>query len=132
MTENLNKKICKVFPTDGLVVDTQPAARTVAAVIRKLEKEGTVERGTVLAKSSKDGTLVPIGTPAEEGETLEPYGILADTITVGITENEPCIIYAEGKFNSNKIITANKYALSESDKDTLRKYGIEFTAALAY
>ena len=51
MTENLNKKICEVFPTDGLIVDTLPAARTVAAVIRKLAKEGTVERILEIKKS---------------------------------------------------------------------------------
>lgn len=132
MTVNLSSKICDVFPTDGLVVGTQPAARTGAAVIRKLDIENVVKRGTVLAKSSKDAALVVIGTAPADGETLEPFGVLAQDVTVGPASDEPCIIYLEGLFNSNKIITKDSYKLTEPDKDTLRKYGIEFTAPLPY
>lgn len=38
-------------------------------------------------------------------------------------------IYIGGKFNSNRIIMKDSYQMTEADKDTLRKYGIEFTAA---
>lgn len=85
----------------------------------------------MLAKSSKDGTLVILGTTASssDSEVLEPYGILTDDITVPADEDVNMTIYIGGKFNSNRIIMKDSYQMTEADKDTLRKYGIEFTAA---
>lgn len=112
---------------DNLIAGTDPELRIGSALLRK--NAGSLKRGTVLAKSSTDGTLVILGTAAAQGETLEPYGILTDNITVPAAEDVHMTIYIGGKFNSNKIVLATGYTMTEADKDTLRKYGIEFTAA---
>ena len=119
MTTELLKKLGTVT-ADNLVAGTDPALRVGSGLLRK--NTGDLKRGTVLAKSSKDHTLVILGTEAASEEILEPYGILTD-------EDIHMTIYIGGKFNSNKIIVKDKYTMTEADKDTLRKYGIEFTAA---
>lgn len=126
MTTELLKKLGTVT-ADNLVAGTDPALRIGSGLLRK--NTGELKRGTVLAKSSKDHTLVILGTEAVSEETLEPYGILTDDISVPTEEDVHMTIYIGGKFNSNKIIVKDKYTMTEADKDTLRKYGIEFTAA---
>ena len=126
MTTELLKKLGNV-EADNLVVGTVPALRVGSALLRK--NSGELKRGTVLAKSSVDGTLVILGTQPATDETLEAYGILTDDISVPADEDVHMTIYISGKFNSNKIILAAGYTMTEADKDTLRKYGIEFTAA---
>ena len=124
-TELLNK-LGKV-EADNLVVGTVPALRVGSGKLRK--NSGAMKRGTVLAKSSADGALVILGTEKAEGETLEAYGILTDDIDVPESEDVNMTIYISGKFNTNRIILADGYTMTENDKDTLRKYGIEFAAA---
>lgn len=124
-TELLNK--LGTVTADNLITGTDPALRVGSGLLRK--NTGELKRGTVLAKSSKDGTLVTLGTASADDETLEAYGILTDDITVPADEDVHMTIYIGGKFNSNKIILAKGYTMTETDKDTLRKYGIEFTAA---
>ena len=124
-TELLNK--LGTLPTDNLIAGTDPALRIGSGLLRK--NTGELKRGTVLAKSSKDGTLVTLGTASADDETLEAYGILTDDITVPADEDVHMTIYIGGKFNSNKIILAKGYTMTETDKDNMRKYGIEFTAA---
>lgn len=126
MTTELLKKLGTVT-ADNLVAGTDPALRIGSGLLRK--NTGELKRGTVLAKSSKDHTLVTLGTEAVSEETLEPYGILTDDISVPTEEDVHMTIYIGGKFNSNKIIMKKGYVMTEADKDTLRKYGIEFTAA---
>lgn len=132
--EKLSRKLGEVS-YDNLFAGTTPKPRPMSGILRKCEgEEGTeivLKRGTLLAKSSTDGKLVILGTTAKEGETLEPYGVLCDDTTVGTAEDEPCAIYAEGHFNSNSLIVADGYAITEQDKDTLRKYRIVFSAALS-
>lgn len=124
-TELLNK--LGTVTADNLIAGTDPALRIGSGLLRK--NTGELKRGTVLAKSSKDGTLVTLGTASVGDETLEAYGILTDDITVPADEDVHMTIYIGGKFNSNKIILAKGYTMTENDKDTMRKYGIEFTAA---
>lgn len=124
-TELLNK--LGTVTADNLIAGTDPALRIGSGLLRK--NTGELKRGTVLAKSSKDGTLVTLGTASVGDETLEAYGILTDDITVPADEDVHMTIYISGKFNSNKIILAKGYTMTETDKDTMRKYGIEFTAA---
>lgn len=124
-TELLNK--LGTVTADNLIAGTDPALRIGSGLLRK--NTGELKRGTVLAKSSKDGTLVTLGTASVGDETLEAYGILTDDITVPADEDVHMTIYIGGKFNSNKIILAKGYTMTETDKDTMRKYGIEFTAA---
>lgn len=130
-TTTLNRKIITVEP-DDLVAGTTPPTRIGSAVIRKGAAAVSLKRGTVMAKSSVDAKLVVLGSDAADKEALEAYGILTDNIEVGTDEDHTAEIYIGGKFNSNKITVADGYTMSETDKDTLRKYGIEFTAALKY
>lgn len=127
--QNLSRKLGEVS-YDNLFAGTIPAARPMGGVIRKGAAAVTYKRGTLLAKSSADAKLVILGTEAAEGETLEPYGVLCDDIEVSAEEDETCAIYAEGNFNSNSLIVADGYAITEQDKDTLRKYGIVMSAAM--
>lgn len=129
MTTELINKLGSLG-ADNLIAGTDPALRVGAAILRADASDAiTIKRGTVLAKSSKDNKLVALGTAADGDETLEPYGVLSDDITLPVGEDINAPIYIGGKFNSNKIITANNYTITEADKDTLRKYNIEFTAA---
>ena len=130
MTE-LSQKIGEMHP-DDLVINTQPPCRIDGATVRKNTAAQLLKRGSVMAKSSVDGKLVILGSTAATGETLEAYGILTDNIEVGTSEDVSTTIYISGKFNSNKITVADGYTITEKDKDTLRKYGIELTAALSY
>lgn len=129
MTTELLNKLGSVAP-DNLIAGTEPALRIGSGHLKAdSSAELTVKRGTVLAKSSEDGKLVALGTTPGGGETLEPYGVLADDITLPADEDVNVPIYIGGRFNLNSIITANSYTMTEADKDTLRKYNIEFTAA---
>lgn len=127
-TELLNK--LGSASADNLIAGTDPALRVGTALLRADASNAiTIKRGTVLAKSSKDNKLVALGAAADGEETLEPYGVLSDDIALPAGEDINAPIYIGGKFNLNKIITANSYTITEADKDTLRKYNIEFTAA---
>lgn len=126
----LSKNVAVMEP-DDLIVDTQPPCRTGGATVRKSAAAQLLKRGSIMAKSSVDGKLVILGSTAATGETLEAYGILTDNIEVGTAEDVSATIYIGGKFNSNKITVADGYTITEKDKDTLRKYGIELTAALS-
>lgn len=130
MTE-LSKKIAEMKP-DNLVAGIQPSLRVGNGVIRKGTAEAELKRGTLLAKSSTDAKLVVLGSTAATGETLEPYAVLADDVKVGTVEDANAAIYIGGKFNLNSVTVNSGYTLSESDKDTFRKYNIEFAASFTY
>lgn len=126
-------ELCKKIVTteesapDNLISGIVPELRATTATLRT--GEGILKRGTVLAKSSKDAKLVVLGTTAEDGETLEAYCVLADD--TNIAEGDvPASIYISGMFNTNRITVKTDYTMTETDKDTLRKYGIEFKASL--
>lgn len=150
----LTRKIAQAEP-DDLVAGVYPHLRTDHAVLRKItpaavnpgdtessgktetpstsgasETEKFFKRGTLLAKSATDGKVTIIGA-SDAGTDAEAYGILTDDTVVG-AEDVPITIYISGKFNANKIIVSEGYTITEKDKDTLRKYGIEFTAAMKY
>lgn len=131
MKEELTKQVIapEEAAPDDLIVSTIPAPRIGAGVLRK--GTGILKRGTILAKSSKDGMLVILGTAAAGDETLEPFAVLADNRDIS-AENVPADIYIGGKFNANKVSVSENYTIKESDKDTLRKYNIELTAALKF
>ncbi|MDE6727763.1 MAG: hypothetical protein K2J80_07465 [Oscillospiraceae bacterium] len=117
-------KTIAVMESDDLIVGTQPPCRAGGATVKK--GAGELRRGTIMAKGS-DGLLDVLGKDTE----AEAYGILTDDINAA-DEDLSTTIYISGKFNSNKITVADGYTITEKDKDTLRKYGIELTAALSY
>lgn len=128
--QKLSRKLGEVS-YDNLFAGAVPQARPAGGILRKADAETTYKRGTLLAKSSADAKLVILGSTAAKDETLEPYGVLMDDITVGTEEDETCAIYAEGNFNSNSLIVSDGYTITEQDKDTLRKYNIIISAALS-
>ena len=131
MAQDLSRKLGEVS-YDNLFAGTTPNQRTAGGILRKsADDKITLKRGTLLAKSSADNLLVILGTEAAESETLEPYGILCDDVTVTTEEDEPCSIYTAGCFNSNSLIVKDEYVITEKDKDTLRKYDIILSAALS-
>lgn len=130
MDNKLSRKLGEVS-YDNLFAGATPAPRPMGGVLRKGEEEVTLKRGTLLAKSSVDGKLVILGSSPAKDETLEPYGVLCDDTTVGTVEDEPCAIYAEGHFNSNSLIVADGYEITEADRDALRKYRIVTNSALS-
>lgn len=119
----LSQKVAVMEP-DDLIADTQPPCRTGGATVKS--GAGELKRGTVMAKGA-DGLLDILGKDPD----AEAYGVLTDDINAA-DEDLPVTIYIGGKFNSNKITVADGYTITEKDKDTLRKYGIELTAALSY
>lgn len=127
--KNLNAKVGEM-EYDGLVVDLVPEVEVRGGTIRKLAKETTLKRGTILAKSSKDNTLVVLGTAAD-GETLTPDCILCDDTVVGTDADVSVSVYTAGCFNTNRVHVADGYTISATDFDALRKYSIVFKAAFA-
>ena len=128
--KNLNAKVGEM-EYDGLVVDLVPEVEVRGGTIRKLAKETTLKRGTILAKSSKDNALVVLGTAATDGETLTPDCILCDDTVVGTDADVSVSVYTAGCFNTNRVHVADGYTISATDFDALRKYSIVFKAAFA-
>ena len=128
--KNLNAKVGEM-EYDGLVVDLVPEVEVRGGTIRKLAAATTLKRGTILAKSSKDNTLVVLGTAATDGETLTPDCILCDDTVVGTDADVSVSVYTAGCFNTNRVHVADGYTISATDFDALRKYSIVFKAAFA-
>lgn len=128
--KNLNAKVGEM-EYDGLVVDLIPEVEVRGGTIRKLAAATTLKRGTILAKSSKDNTLVVLGTAATDGETLTPDCILCDDVAVGTDADVSVSVYTAGCFNTNRVHVADGYTISATDLDALRKYSIVFKAAFA-
>ena len=61
---------------DGLIAGVNPKKRVGPGVIAGPEAETTFVRGTVFAKSAKDGKLHILGTEASGGDTLTADCIL--------------------------------------------------------
>lgn len=117
---------------DGLIADINPKLVVSGGTIRKLSKDDTIKRGTVLAKSggtAGDNKLVVLGTAAASNEVLTAYCILCDDVAVGTTDDVVAPVYLMGCFNSNKVTVADSYTMTEADKDALRNGGIVFKAA---
>ena len=130
MSRNLNAKVGEM-EYDNLVVDLVPEVEVRGGTIRKLAEATTLKRGTILAKSSNDNTLVVLGTAAADGETLTPDCILCDDTKVGTDADVSVSVYTAGCFNTNRVHVAYGYTITEEDFDALRKYSIVFKAAFA-
>lgn len=67
MERYLSKKV-DTMEFDGLISGLTPQTKVTGATIRKLAKAATIERGTILAKSSADNKCVVLGNTATDGE----------------------------------------------------------------
>lgn len=114
---------------DGLVTNIIPQTQVNGGVIEKGDEKTTLKRGTVLAKSAKNGTLEILGTSAATGDTLTADCILCDDIEIGTDEDVNATVYTAGCFDPDKLIVADGYTLTEGDKDKLRERGIVLKAA---
>ncbi len=114
---------------DGLIAGLNPAAVVGGGTLAALAAEAEYERGTVLAKSTKNGQLYILGSTAAEGDALTPDCILCDKTKIDTTA-QAAVVYLAGCFNPSKLVTAEGYTLTEADKDKLRERGI-FLKAVA-
>lgn len=117
---------------DGLVAGLNPPVRVDGGTIGKLAEAAVYKRGTLLAKSTKDGLLHILGTEAPapaDGETADTYTpdcILCDDTEIGADADVTTAVYKAGCFNLEKLIVAKDYTITEADKDKLRERGIVF------
>lgn len=125
---NLSKKLGDM-EYDGLITNLIPDIQTAGGTIAKGSAAVTLERGTVLAKSSSTGKLSILGTSAGESDTLTADCILCDDVEVGTDADVTVPVYTAGCFDPEKVIVAESYTITEADKDELRKRGIVFKAA---
>ena len=120
---------------DGLIVANEPVADVFTVTIRKeATAAATYKRGTVLALSAgtaDDGKLVILGSTAANNETLTPDCVLCDDVTIGTDADEKVAVYTAGCFDPDKVTVAERYTISQTDKDNLRMRGIVFKDAAA-
>lgn len=120
---------------DGLITDLTPKPQVRGGTIAKLTTATVYKRGTLLAKSAKDGLLHILGeappAPAsgETADTYTPDCILCDDTEVGTTEDVKVATYTAGCFDPGKVTVAKDYTITEGDKDNLRMRNIVFKAA---
>ena len=119
-TKMLSEKLGEV-EYDNLIVGLTPPKRVGAGKIASIgSKEATYTRGTVFAKSAKDGKLYILGSTATSGDTLTADCILVQDVTVGTTDDETVVVYLAGCFNPEKLTVKDSYTMTEADKDALR------------
>lgn len=134
MAKELRQKLGSM-EYDGLITGLNPPVRVDGGVIAKLTAATVYKRGTLLAKSAKNGLLHILGeeppTPGtgETADTYTPDCILCDDTEVGTTEDVPVDVYAAGCFDPEKVTVAEDYTITQADKDKLRTYNIVFKAA---
>lgn len=105
---------------DGLIAGVNPKKRVGPGVIAGPEAETTFVRGTVFAKSAKDGKLHILGTEASGGDTLTADCILIEDVTMKASTDETVAVYLAGCFNPDKLTVKDRYTMTEADKDALR------------
>lgn len=127
---HLNRKIGDIQPYDHLISGLTPSVRVASGTIAKGDTETTYPRGTVFARSEKDGKLYLLGSDAATGDTLTPDCILCDSITVGTETDETAAVYVMGNFNPDALTVAEDYAITQADFDRLRERGLYFSAIL--
>lgn len=136
MAKELRKKLGSM-EYDGLITGLNPPSRVDGGTIAKLETATVYKRGTLLAKSAKDGLLHILGEAPPEpasGETADTYTpdcILCDDTEVGTDEDVHVDVYVSGCFDPKKVTVAEDYTITQADKDKLRTYNIVFKAASA-
>lgn len=123
--KNLSNNIGKM-EYDGLITDIIPQVQVRGGVIAALSEAATYKRGTILAKSAKDGKLYILGSTAD---TLTADCILCDDTEIGTSEDVSVEVYTAGCFDLNKLTADDGYTITEADKDKLRERGIVFKAA---
>ena len=119
-TKMLSEKLGEV-EYDNLIVGLTPPKRVGAGKIASTgSKEATYTRGTVFAKSAKDGKLYILGSTAASDDTLTADCILIEDVTMKASMDETVAVYLAGCFNPDKLTVKDSYTMTEADKDALR------------
>ena len=117
MRENLVNKVGECGQ-DNLIAGLFP--RALPTGINITAGAGTLARGTVLSRK-EDGTCEVMAAGGS------PAYILADPVDASGAEAVAAVAYRSGNFNPHAVIVGEGYALTDADKDNLRKYDIVFT-----
>ncbi len=123
----LDKTIAE-FGYDNLIVDTYPPADVFTVTLSA--GEGTLKRGTVLARSKADGTMSVLGSQAADGDSLTANCVLADDTPLDAEGTTDALAYRTGHFAANMLITKKDGGITAEDKEELRKCGILLSDAL--
>jgi len=102
---------------DNLVAKLFPPAEPFGVKIAA--GQGQLKRGTVLVPS-EDGTY----TVLADATTGKANCVLADDADASGTESVTAVAYRTGHFNSKALIAAEGYALTQADREELRRGGI--------
>ena len=125
---------------DNLIAGLYPPAEVFC--VRLAAGQGSLKRGTLLALK-EGGILEMLGTDttgkanavlAEPAETGAPAAkTQADegqTATTTVPETVPGIAYRTGHFNTNRLLVAEDYEITEADREALRGAGILLSDAV--
>ena len=107
---------------DNLFHGTYPAAEVYH--VQLAAGQGVLKRGTLLALAEGGMTMI---SKAPSG-TVTPYAVLAEDVDA--TEAVTGIAYRTGHFNANKLIVADGYEITATDKEMLRAMGILISDAV--
>lgn len=127
MAKALNEKIA-TFEYDGLIADSNPVADVFAVTVAS--GNGALKRGTVLAKSAKDGKMHILGATVSS-DTITANCILAEDVDA-TSADAAALAYRTGHFATNKLIVKEETSLSAADKEALRDVGILLSDAMDY
>lgn len=124
---------------DNLITDSYPPTDVFS--VQLAAGQGVLLRGTLLALKS-NGTMEIIGsattgkanavlaeladTGASSAKTQSEESQAGDEQPIASTEAEtvPGIAYRTGHFNTNRLIVADGYTITEADREALRIVGI--------
>lgn len=114
---------------DNLINSTYPPALTFGIMLRK--GQGILRRGTLLARSSADGSMVIAGSTPESGEELKANCVLTDDVSVPDGSGQAAIAYRTGHFNEDALMVKEGYSITGDDKEALRQMGILLSDAIS-
>lgn len=124
MSKRLDENLGSV-EFDNLIADSYPPADVFSVQLEA--GQGILERGTLLARKD-DGIMEMIATAT----TGKANAVLSDPVDTGDTEGEAVtgIAYRTGHFNTNRLIVAEGYEITATDREALRVAGIMTSEAV--
>lgn len=109
---------------DNLINGLYPPAEVFS--VQLAGGQGVLERGTLLATGDSGMVMISAET------TGKANAVLADPVDTGeaAVETVTAIAYRTGHFNSNRLIVADGYEITATDKEALRVAGILISDAV--
>ena len=105
---------------DNLINSMSPGAEVFSVEVKS--GQGVLKRGTLLATA--DGGMVKISTAT----TGKAKAVLAEDVDTAESTN--AVAYRTGHFNTNALIVADGYEITDADKEALRTAGILLSDAV--